>query len=111
MAVHVSPATCTPIYVSYLRQTQDPFLDYYVDNTTLEVTFMAEGATVSVPSTCTSRSGISGGSVVSQTKDFEFHPHDVPQIINIFMGLIGVQLNDQPLVQLEQIDETKIERE
>jgi hypothetical protein len=112
MSLYVNPVTATPLYIDYLRKVDVPFLDYYVDDTTFEITTMAAGATVAVPALHTARDGTAGAAnVVSQTKNFEWHDHDIPQCINIFMGLIGVQLNDQGLVQLEQIDEPKIERE
>ena len=31
MSLYVTPTTCTPIYIDYLRKVTTPFLDYYVD--------------------------------------------------------------------------------
>ena len=112
MAIHVAPTTCTPIYLSYLRQTADPFLDYYLNDTTLEVTYMAEGATVAVPLGCTSRSGVAGASnVTSLTVDWEWHPHDEPQILAQLLQAIGIALPDELLVQVGSVNEVKVEKE
>jgi hypothetical protein len=99
MAIVVSPAACTPIYISYLRQTVDPFLDYYVNDSTLQLTYMAQGATVAMPLGCTSRSGVVGpANIVSLTKDFEWHSHDVPSIINELIKALGISLPDELLL-------------
>jgi hypothetical protein len=112
MAIYVTPTTCTPIYFSYLRQTTDPFLDYYVNDTTLDITYMAEGATVIVPLGCTSRSGVAGASnVVSLTKDYEWHPHDEPQILAQILQSIGMSLPDELLVQVGSANEIKVEKD
>jgi hypothetical protein len=112
MALYVSPITCTPVYISYLRQTIDPFLDYYVNDNTLEITYMAEGATVAIPLGCTSRSGIAGmANVVSLTRDFEWHPHDEPQILAQLLQAVGVALPDDLLVQVGNNNEIKVEKE
>jgi hypothetical protein len=112
MALHITPVTCTPCYMSYLRQTVDPFLDYYVNNTTLEITYMAEGATVAIPLGCTSRSGVSGmANVVSLTKNFEWHPHDRPAILAQLLQAVGIALPDELLVQVGNANEIKVERE
>ena len=115
MSFYVTPKTCTPIYINYLREVVDPFLDYYVNDTTLEVTYMpvatVANPTVVVPLGCTTRSGISGlSNVVSLTKDFEWHPHDVPQIVNLLLGALGISLPDEMLVQVAEKDEPKIEQ-
>jgi hypothetical protein len=111
MAVHVTPITCTPIYLSYLRKVATPFLDYYVDDTTFELIYMAAGATVTVPLGHTSRSGVAGSSnVVSQTVNIEWHDHDEPQIINLLLEAIGISLPDDMLIKVSNINEPKIEK-
>ena len=112
MALHITPTTCTPVYMSYLRQTIDPFLDYYVNNTTLEIIYMAEGATVAIPLGSTSRSGVSGmANVVSQTRNFEWHPHDVPAIMAQLLQAVGISLPDELLLQAGSVNEVKVEKE
>jgi hypothetical protein len=112
MSIHVTPTTCTPIYIDYLREVETPFLDYYTNDTTFEITYMAEGVTVAVPAGSTSRSGLSGAvNVTSLTKNLEWHEHDIPQIINIFLGIMGIQLEGQDLMQISSSYEPIIEKE
>jgi hypothetical protein len=111
MSVYVTPATCTPIYIDYLREVTTPYLDYYVNDTTLALTYMAEGATVAVPLGCTARDGTAGlANVVSQTKNFEWHEHDVPSIVNMLLEAVGISLPDELLIQVSNVDEPKIEK-
>ncbi len=112
MAINVTPKTCTPIYLSYLRQTVDPYLDYYVNDGTMQLTYMAQGVTVTIPLGCTSRSGVAGPSnVVSLTKDFEWHPHDEPQILAQILQAVGISLPDELLIQVGSTNEVKVEKE
>lgn len=116
MAIYVTPATCTPIYFSYLRQTVDPFLDYYVNDTTLEITYMAAPTiavpTVTIPLGCTSASGVAGATtVVSKTIDYEWHPHDEPQILSQLLQSIGISLPDELLLQAGSVNEVKVEKD
>lgn len=111
MSVYVTPSTCTPIYIDYLREVVTPFLDYYVNDLTMEITYMAEGATVTIPLGCTSRSGVSGiASVASLTKNFEWHEHDVPFIVNCMLEAVGISLPDELLIGVSNNDEPKIEK-
>ena len=112
MSIVVSPATCTPIYIDYLREVNTPFLDYYVDDATFEITYMAASTTVAVPVNHTARDGTAGAAnVVSATVNFEWHEHDIPAIINQFIGIIGIQLEGQDLQQLSLTYEPIIEKE
>ena len=115
MSLYARPKTdmgSKTIYIDYIRSVNTPFLDYYTDDTTFEITYMAEGATVTVPLGSTSRSGLAGSvAVVSQTKNFEWHEHDIPQTINLFLGLIGIQLSSQDLQQISATYEPVIEKE
>jgi hypothetical protein len=111
MSVYVTPVTCTPIYIDYLREVTTPYLDYYVDDNELTLTYMAEGATVAVPLGCTARNGTAGAAnVVSQTKNFEWHEHDVPSIVNMLLEAVGISLPDELLIQVSNVDEPKIEK-
>jgi hypothetical protein len=99
MSVYVTPTTCTPIYVDYLRKVDVPYLDYYVNDTTLAITYMAAGATVAVPLGSTARDGTAGAAnVVSITVNWEWHEHDIPQIVNLILEAIGIQLPDELLI-------------
>jgi len=118
MALYVTPVTCTPIYISYLRQTVDPYLDYYINNTTLEVTYMATAVNVNLPAGCTAPaiSGIRGetsgpAAVASQTINFDWHPHDEPQVIAQLLQAVGISLPDELILQTGTTNEIKVERE
>jgi hypothetical protein len=111
MSVYVTPTTCTPIYVDYIRKVDVPFLDYYVNDTTFELTYMSAGATVAVPAGSTARDGTAGAAnVVSQTKNFEWHEHDIPQLINLILEYVGISLPDQMLVEVSNVDDPRIEK-
>lgn len=105
--IMVYPPTITTIYIDYLRSPEIPFLDYYVNNTTFNYTFMAEGATVLVPATCTARTGVSGINVTSATINFEWDEAELALIVALFMQYIGVQLPDQMLLQAGTAEEIK----
>jgi hypothetical protein len=112
MSLHITPITIGTIYIDYLREVNTPYLDYYVNNLTLDITYMDEGVTVAIPLGCTSRSGVSGVSnVVSLTKNFEWHDHDTPAIINELMKEVGIELPDEMLVNTSYKDAPIIERQ
>jgi len=111
MCLYVSPSTCTPIYITYLRSVNTPYLDYYTNDATLEITYMGEGAFVTIPLGCTSRSGVGGGTeILSQTIDFEWHEHDEPQIVNLLLEAVGVSLPDEMLIKVSNVNEPRIEK-
>lgn len=111
MSLYVTPSTCTPIYIDYLKKPVVPFLDYYTD-ANLNVVYMAEGATVIIPLGSQARSGAVGiSSVVSLTKNFDFHEHDIPAIINSLLESVGVSLPDEMLVQVSAVNDPKIEKQ
>jgi hypothetical protein len=87
-----------------------PYLDYYVDDVTFNVEYMAEGATVNVPAGSTYRDGTAGGGVgiVSQTKDWEWGDEDLSLIIAKLMTAMGIQLPDEILIQAGTMNEQKI---
>ena len=112
MAIHVTPSTCTPIYITYLRQTVDPYLDYYIKDDTLEVFYLTEGQAYALPLGYTYRDGTVGPSnITSLTIDFEWHPHDEPQILAQLLQSIGISLPDELLVQVGSANEVKVEQE
>ena len=112
MSLYVNPSACSPIYVTYLRKVNTPFLDYYVNPTTLEIIYMDETTTpVAIPDGYVARDGTIGpANVTSLTKNFEFHEHDIPQIENLLAGAVGISLPDEMLVQVAETDEPKIEK-
>jgi hypothetical protein len=123
MALYITPKTCTPIYISYLRQTLNPYLDYYVNSITMEITYMPETTSnVSVPYGCVApavyvddvlvRAEQNGPvSIKSYTQDFEWHPHDEPQILAQILQSVGIALPDELLIQVGSTNEVKVEKE
>jgi hypothetical protein len=97
------------IYIDYLREPTTPFLDYYVNDTTLDYTYLDEDATgVAVPLGSTYRDGTAGAtSVASQTVDLEWDEDLLPVILGILCQMVGVTLADQNLYQAGTIEETK----
>lgn len=102
-------ATITSVTIDYLRETTTPYLDYYTDDDTLEVTFMAQDASVSVPSGHTYRDGTAGGgaAINSLTENFEWGDSELPLIISMFCSYLGVAYPDTMLYQAGQIGEQK----
>lgn len=111
MSVHVTPVTCTPIYIDYLREVATPLLDYYVNDTTLVITYLTEGQTLALPAGYTTRLGTAGpANITSATVDFEWHEHDLPQVINLLLEAVGISLPDELLVQVSNNDLPIIEK-
>jgi hypothetical protein len=107
--VNVYPITITEIELDYLRTANVPFLDYYVNDTTLVSTYLAAGATgVTVPLGSTYRTGVQGVVVVnSVTVDWEWSDSDLPLIVAMFCSYIGIQKPDQLLIEVGNVDESK----
>jgi len=112
LQIRVYPSTVTSVYIDYLKEPDSPYLDYYLNNTTLNYTYMAANATVSVPLGSTARDGTVGlADVASDTENWEFSEDDLPMIIAKFMTLLGVTLESEILVQAGQFNESKMNAE
>lgn len=102
----VYPSSITTIYLDYLREPNKPFLDYYINNTSLEVTFLAEGAThVNVPSGSTYRDGTAGGASVyvdSLTVNFEWDECLFDEVLAEMQKIAAIQLQDITITQQQQ---------
>lgn len=107
--ITVSPSTITSVSIDYLKSAATPFLDYYVNDTTLVPTYMGASTTVLVPAGSTYRTGTAGGGagIVSQTVNFEWGIEDVFLILSYFCSLIGLQMNDQLMIQEGNVNEVK----
>jgi hypothetical protein len=70
---------------------------------------MAESATVLVPTGSTYRTGTGGGGagITSQTVNFEWNIADTFLILSMFSSMIGLQLNDQVMMQVGSVNEEK----
>jgi len=113
MTLYIEPtAGVTPIYIDYIRTPDVPYLDYYVNDTTLVYTWMASGVNVNVPSGSTAMDGTVGAAVVaSDTVNWEFDDEDMPMIINLFLKFLGIQLPSPELFEGGTLLETKEEEQ
>jgi hypothetical protein len=108
-SIFVTPAVgINPIYIDYIRMADVPFLDYYLNDATLNYTWMDANSVVTVPSGSTARNGSIGTvDVLSQTKDWEWDQEDLPLIINLFLKFMGIQLPSSELFEGGTLLETK----
>jgi hypothetical protein len=111
MTIHVRPtAGIATILMDYIRTTDVPILDYYLNDTTAEYSFMAYGATVAVPLGSTAMNGTQGlANVVSTTINWEWNNEDLPLIAALFLQELGAQLPNAEIYEAGTISETKIE--
>jgi hypothetical protein len=111
--IRVKPSTLTAIYIDYLKTITVPYLDYYTDDTTYEVTFLPESAVAqNIPTGCTYRDGTTGGAAVfvtSLTVDLLWDDSDLALILAKLLKKVGIQLPDEILVQSGITDEVKNE--
>jgi hypothetical protein len=107
--VVVLPNTITAVRMDYLKEAATPFLDYYVNDTTLEYTYIAAGATPTVPSGSTYRDGSAGSYAVpaALTVDFDWTIDDISLILSLFVQKLGLQLGDELMIQVGNSDEVK----
>lgn len=108
--IFVSPTTgVNPIYVDYIRVPNTPILDYYLNDTTLNYTWMATGVNVSVPAGSTAMNGTAGAALVASTTiNWEFDNEDLPLIISLFLQYAGIQIPDPTLYEGGTLQEQKI---
>jgi hypothetical protein len=114
LQIRVNPTTIVGnLYVDYLRTVNVPYLDYYVNDTTLTKTFLSESALAqSIPSGSTYRDGTAGGALVtkiSQTVNLEWCDEDLNLLLAKMMKKMGVALPDESLAQSGMADELKSE--
>ena len=108
LQIRVYPITITTVYVDYLRTPDVPFLDYYVNDTTLVYTHMAADATVAVPLGSTARDGTAGAAnVTSLTVNFEWDDRELALILSMFTQMVGLALPSEELVQVGNNEEQK----
>ncbi len=106
--IHFYPTTLSTVYINYLRVTDAPFLDYYVNTDTLEYTFLAANAqNVSIVDPYVYRDGTTG-TKNSQTIEWEWGSGDLPFIVSLFLQEMGITLPDEGLLIAGQNEENKI---
>jgi len=109
LQVRVMPTTIASIYVNYLRMSNVPFLDYYMDNATLQPTYMIEGETVSMAAAYTYRDGTVGVKA-STTVDWEWGADELPLIVAYFLEAIGAVIPDTLMREVGSYDKNDIEQ-
>ena len=100
----------TPVKIDYLRTPTAPFLDYYVNDTTYVVTYIAAGATaIAIPTGSTYRDGTTGPDTIATgaTKDIEFTDDCEGQLLDLFLSKLGIQLGDEMLIQYSNLQQAK----
>ena len=108
MYIRVNPYTITTIYLDYLRTPDTPFLDYYVNDTTLRYTYISANINQTIPSGSTYRTDLAGVIIVaSQTVNWEYDMSDLDLIISKFLNYLGIQLRDEVLLQTGILNEQK----
>jgi hypothetical protein len=109
LKVVVDPDSIKTIYIDYIRTADIPFLDYYVNDSTLVSTYMVSGAIgVTIPIGYTYRDGTHGVTIKNSfTVDWEWSDSEFYTILSMFSQLVGVQLPDQFLVETGILNETK----
>ena len=106
--IRVYPTTITTIYIDYIRTTATPFLDYYVNTTTLQKTYLAAGVqNVVIASPYVYRDGTTG-TKNSASVDWDYSDSDLPLILSYFVQILGLQLPDNALVEIGKIDKSEI---
>ncbi len=110
LEIRIYPTSITSISVDYIRLPATPFLDYYVNDTTLAVTYMLAGVqNFTIPTGSTYRDGTTGIKN-SATVDWEWGEDELPILITYFMQAMGIALPDPLLIQSAALDKQQIEQ-
>ena len=107
MQIRVTPTSITPIKIDFLRNAVTPYLDYYVNDTTKNYTYMLVGKSVAISSGSTYRDG-STGTIPSLTVDWEFGEDNLPLIVAYFLDALGATVPDELLMQVGIKDKSEI---
>jgi len=108
LQIRVKPTTITTIKVDYLRIPSTPFLDYYVNDTTLAYTFLDKATSYTVATGYTYRDGTTGVKS-SITVDWEWDEDSLPLIIAYFISAMGGIIPDELMLSLGIKDITEIQ--
>jgi hypothetical protein len=113
LKIRVYPTTATKVWIDYLKTLTVPFLDYYVNDTTYNVTYLAEtGVAQNIPAGSTYRDGTIGGAavnVLSQTKNLQWGEGDLAIILTKLVNRVAKQLPDELLLQTSNMEQAKSE--
>lgn len=111
--IFVWPESITSVRLDYLQTPATPYLDYYVNNTTYAITELADTDTLqTVPIGSTYRDGTAGTGIAnttSLTQDPDWDDSEMALWISIFLQKLGVQLDNQTLLQYGLLKEKEDE--
>lgn len=107
MQIRVAPTSITSIKIDFLRNALTPFLDYYMNDTTKEITYMLSGTSVAIPVGSTYRDGTTG-TKTAITVDWEFTEDNLPLIVAYFLDALGATVPDELLMQVGMKDKSEI---
>jgi hypothetical protein len=110
--IRVYPTTITNVWIDYLRMLTQPFLDYYVSDTTYVPTFLEPSTTYNLNAGYTYRTGTAGGvgvTVASTTVDLKWGESDLSLLITKLFNRLAKQLPDELLLQTSSAEQTKSE--
>ncbi len=109
--IRVLPSTITKVWIDYLRTLTVPYLDFYINNTSLVTTYLAETTTpYSLPSGYTHSSGTVGGAgvtVTSLTKNLKWSEGDLSLILTKLVNRVAKQLPDELLLGTSTAEQAK----
>jgi hypothetical protein len=115
LQIRVTPTTITDIWIDYLKVLTVPYLDYYVNNTTLVLTFLSETGTLqAIPVGSTYRDGSAGTGVattVSLTNNFDWSGDELGLIITKLTNRLAKQLPDELLLRTSNAEQAKSDAE
>lgn len=108
LQIRVYPTTIGTIYINYIRNSVPLYLDYYVNNTTLQPTFMAVSASVPIPSGSTYRDGTTG-TKTSLTTNPEWDDTEFPWLMAFYLQYLGVTFPEELLTQIGKGDSAELQ--
>lgn len=115
MQIRVMPTAITDVWIDYIKSLGVPFLDYYVNNTTYNYTFLAETSTLqAIPVGSTYRDGTPGTGVAtttSLTNNFDWDGDELPLLLTKLVNRVAKQLPDELLLQTSNTEQAKADSE
>ena len=115
MQIRLTPATITSVWIDYIKGLSVPFLDYYMNKTTFNYTFLDDTATLqTIPVDCIYRDGTAGtglATTVSLTNNFDWHEDDLSLLLTKLVNRLAKQLPDELLIQTSDKEQDKSDAE
>ena len=110
MQIRVRPQTIATIYIDYIKKPTVPFLDYYINDSTLTPTFLTVDTTPAVTAGNTYRDGTAGGvgvTVTSLTENLDWDDGVIQLLLAKLLQKTGLTLADDKLLQGGMAEELK----